>query len=143
MELQALLTSNILPNDIVFQKIYNQLWRNRNLLNEAQTEAIVHDHFHLMKIIRAYSNSNEFSHDEYSDYYFMAALTTDMLLFLNYDFENYTWQDGFTSPSLKERCPDLTEENMDDLSYLTFFLWKQMRRSMKADFYQHTIEVYM
>lgn len=91
-----------------------------------------------MKIIRAYSKSNEFSHDEYSYYYFMAALTTDMLLFLYYDFENYTWQCGFTSPSLKERCPDLTEDNMDDLPYLTFFLWKQMTTSMKLDFYEHT-----
>jgi hypothetical protein len=32
---------------------------------------------------------------------------------------------------------------MDDLPYLTFFLWKQMTTSMKLDLYEHTKEVYM
>jgi hypothetical protein len=124
MELQALLTSNILPNDIVFHEIYKHLWRNKNLLNEAQTEAIVQDHFHLKKIIRAYFHCEQFSHEEYCgdyDIYFLDSLVADMLYFLN-DNENYTWQGGLTSPSLEKRCPDLTENNsIISLSFLTMF----------------------
>jgi hypothetical protein len=149
MEIQALLTSNILPNDIVCQEIYKHLWRNRNLLNEAQTEAIVQDHFHLKKIIRAYFNCDQYSHvQECGDYqiYFLDVLTSDMLYFLN-DFENYTWQGGLTSPSLEKRCPNLTEKNIKLLSYdvpkLICFLWKQMTTSMKVEFYQQTRQFYV
>jgi hypothetical protein len=69
------------------------MWRNRNLLNEAQTEAIVEDHFHLKKIIRAYFNCVDYSHVEYQegeeeddyDYnakpYYMDMLMDDMIHF--------------------------------------------------------------
>jgi hypothetical protein len=156
MELQALLTSNILPSDIVCQEIYKHLWRNKNLLNEAQTEAIVEDHFHIKKIIRAYFNCEDYLHVEYDEddeefgysIHYMTALTGDMLYVLN-DFENFTYPGGLTSPSLEKRCPDLFTEKYikmygsGDLLEFTFFLWKQMTGSMKSEFYQSTREYFM
>jgi hypothetical protein len=132
MELQALLASNILPSDIVCQEIYKHLWRNRNLLNEAQTEAIVEDHFHLKKIIRAYFICDQYSHIEYDeddedddyDYdaeeHYLSALVSEMLCFLKY--ENYSWDDSMKT---------------------IYFLWKKMTVSMKSELYQSTREYYM
>jgi hypothetical protein len=142
MEIQALLTSNLLPNDIVCQEIYKHLWKNRNLLNEAQTEAIVEDHFHLKKIIRAYFNCVDYSHveedddyeeedDDYDyDYdakpYYMDMLMDDMIRFP-------------ISPSLKKNFEMLSNYPMK----LICLLWKEMTESRKAEFYQETKEYYM
>ena len=41
MELQALLLSNNIPNDIVINEIYNHLWRNKNVLNEKQKRSLL------------------------------------------------------------------------------------------------------
>jgi hypothetical protein len=113
-------------------------------LNEAQTEAIVQDHFHLKKIIRAYFICDQYSHvQECGDYqiYFLDVLTGDMLYFLN-DLKG-----GLTSPALEKRCPDLTEKNIKLLSHdfpkLICFLWKQMTTSMKVEFYQETRQFYV
>jgi hypothetical protein len=141
MELQALLTSKSLPNEIVIQEIYNHLWRNRNLLNEAHTEAIVYDHFHMKKIIHSYFISENLSKDSKSDDYFLAWLENDMISCLN---DNQSLIDGL-SHSLKAECPDLTIsqllgcESVEKLPEKIYFLWKQMTSCKKLEFYQRCI----
>ena len=140
MELQALLLSNNIPNDIVINEIYNHLWRNKNVLNEKQKEAIVHDHFHLKKIIRTYFNDSSLSKNKESMDYFLCWLENDMLSVLN---DDYAYIDGL-SPNLKKECPDITKEwllslsSMDDLPDKIYTIWKMMTPNKKNIMYDRT-----
>jgi hypothetical protein len=137
MELQALLTSNILPKDIVIHNIYNHLWRNRNLLNKSQIESIVEDHFHMKKIIRMYFRCENLSNDQNSDDYFLIWLENDMIYCLN---DNQQLINGI-SPLLKNECPDITLNlligcgSIDKLPEKIYFLWKHMTYEKKMYFY--------
>jgi len=85
MELQALLTSNILLH---IKKIIRAYFNSEDYLHVEYDE-----------------NDEEFG---YSIHYMM-ALTGDMLYVLN-DYENFTYPGGLTSHSLEKRCPDLFTE---------------------------------
>lgn len=140
MELQALLLSNNIPNDIVINEIYNHLWRNKNVLNEKQKEAIVHDHFHLKKIIRTYFNDTSLSKNKESMDYFLCWLENDMLSVLN---DDYAYIDGL-SPNLKKECPDITKKwllslnSMDELPDKIYTIWKMMTPKKKNIMYERT-----
>lgn len=140
MELQALLLSNNIPNDIVINEIYNHLWRNKNVLNEKQKEAIVHDHFHLKKIIKTYFNDTSLSKKKESMDYFLCWLENDMLSVLN---DDYAYIDGL-SPNLKKECPDITKEwllslnSMDELPDKIYTIWKMMTTNKKNIMYNRT-----
>lgn len=142
MELQALLTSNILPNDIVCHEIYNHLWRNRNLLNTAQTDAIVYDHFHMKKILNFYHTSENLSKNSESDYYFLVWLENDLISCLN---DHLPLIDGL-SPLLKAECPDMTVarllecESIEKLPEKIYFLWKNMTYQKRSYFYQMCVQ---
>ena len=141
MEIQALLLSNSIPNDIVINEIYNHLWRNKNVLNEKQKEAIVNDHFHLKKIIQAYFNDTSLSKNKNSTNYFLYWLENDMLSVLN---DNYPYIDG-VSPNLKKECPYvnldwlLSLDNVDELPDKIYTIWKMMTTNKKNIMYELTI----
>lgn len=143
MEIQALLTSNILPNDIVCNQIYNHLWRNRNILNEAQTDSIVNDDFHLKKIVRLYLNgvyslslraylngTENVVVEKYSDDYFMKLYNDVGLNGLNNDMCRFLMK-GVEDEELYQPA-----ELYQDKLYHTQLVWKQMTTSDKLEFYQ-------
>lgn len=138
MELQALLLSKKIPNDIVINEIYNHLWRNKNVLSEKQKAAIVHDHFHLKKIIQTYFSDTSFSKNKESMDYFMYWLENDMLSVLN---DDYAYIDGL-SPNLQKECPHITKEwllsldNIDDLPDKIYTIWKMMTTNKKRIMYE-------
>ena len=140
MELQALLLSNCLSNDIVINEIYNHLWRNKNVLNEKQKESIVNDHFHLKKIIQTYFNDKSLSKSTCSMNYFLCWLENDMLSVLN---DDYAYIDGL-SPNLKKECPHITKEwllslnSIDDLPDKIYTIWKMMTPNKKNIMYERT-----
>lgn len=140
MELEALLLSNNIPNDIIVNEIYNHLWRNKNVLNVKQKNAIEHDHFHLKKIIRTYFNDTSLSKNKESMDYFLCWLENDMLSVLN---DDYAYIDGL-SPNLKKECPDISKEwllslsSMDDLPDKIYTIWKMMTPNKKNIMYERT-----
>tara|TARA_Y100000389_G_scaffold64707_1_gene60776 strand:- start:208 stop:693 length:486 start_codon:yes stop_codon:yes gene_type:complete len=140
MELQALLLSKSIPNDIVVNEIYNHLWRNKKVFNQKQKEAIVHDHFHLKKIIQTYLNDTSLSENKESMDYFLCWLYNDMLSVLN---DDYAYIDGL-SLNLKKECPDISKEwllsldNIDDLPDKIYTIWKMMTTNKKNIMYERT-----
>ena len=119
MEIQALLTSYIIPNEIVSNEIYKHLWRIMNLLNEEQTEALQYKKKKKKKIIRTYFNSEEF---------FTSC------------GEKCEEIDLLSSSFVKENVSGdpLTEENVEILRSF-YRLSRPMTRSMKIQLNQHAI----
>jgi len=140
MELQPLLLSNSIPNDVVIGEIYSHLWRNKNVLNKKQKEAIVHDHFHLKKIIQTYFNDTSLSKNKESMDYFLCWLENDMLSVLN---DDYAYIDGL-SPNLQKECPHITKEwllslsSIDELPDKIYTIWKMMTPNKKNIMYERT-----
>lgn len=140
MELQALLLSNSIPNDIVIHEIYNHLWRNKNVLNALQKDSIVNDHFHLKKIIQTYFNDTSLSKIKESQDYFLCWLENDMLNVLN---DDRSFMDGL-SENLKNECPHidmewlLSMDSNDELPRKVYDLWKMMTPKKKNIMYERT-----
>jgi hypothetical protein len=138
MELQALLLSSVLPQDVVLNDIYNHLWRNKNVLTDDLKTAIIHDHFRLEKIVMKYYNDTSLSRKPSHDDYFLCWLENDLLGVLNDDMG---FMDGL-SENLQRECPGITRdwllscESVDDLPEKVYSVWKLMTNEKKAIMYE-------
>ena len=140
MELQPLLLSNVITNDVVINVIYNHLWRNKNILNDSQKESIIHDHFRLKKILKRYFDDNSLSKSPSHSDYFLAWLENDLVGVLN---DNYPLIFGL-SAELKKECPNITMDELlnfdtvDKLPDKIYWLWKLMTQEKKLRMYELT-----
>lgn len=138
MEIQALLLSNMFPNDIVYE-IHNKLCMNKIILTDLQKESIIFDHFHLKKIILRYYRNTLFGRNPNDDDYFMYWLENDMLNVLN-DDKPYIYG---LSRNLRAECPELTKEYLlsspvwEQLPKKIYFIWKMMTVEKKLKMYQY------
>ena len=106
MEIQSLLLSDALPNDVVLCHIYPHLWRNRKLLTEEQTQCICEMWFYLRAIINRYMADTSLSLDQSSSDYFAWWLENDLLGVLN---DDRSYMDGL-SEGLRRECPGITKD---------------------------------
>lgn len=106
MEIQSLLLSDALPNDVVLCHIYPHLWRNRKLLTEEQTQCICEMWFYLRAIINRYMSDTSLSLDQSSSDYFAWWLENDLLGVLN---DDRSYMDGL-SEGLRRECPGVTKD---------------------------------
>lgn len=136
MEILPLIQSNALPMDLIMGKIYPQLCKLKSPLSNELKESILHDHFHLKKVIMHYYNDSGLSRKPNDDDYFMGWLVNDLIGVLN---DNQALMHGI-SDNLKSECPWMTLEYLldykeDKLHEKLYDLWKIMTPEKKMNMY--------
>ena len=142
MEIQALLLSNSISNDVVLENIYKHLWKLKGSINPNLKQAITQDHYKLKKIVMKYYNDTSLSRDDRHTDFFLAWLENDLLGVLN---DDRPFMDGLTE-NLKRECPGVTMdklvsyESVNDLPDKVYWLWTLMTPEKKRIMYERTVE---
>ena len=138
MELEALLLSDAIPNDIVLNDIYGHLCKKK-MLNEEQKNSIIHNHFLFKKIVLKYFRNKQLSRNpSHGQDYFLYWLENDFICVLN---------DGMPlnhelTENMKKECPGVTirwlasHVSPKDLPDKTYAIWKLMTPEKKQLMYE-------
>jgi hypothetical protein len=135
MELEALLLSNKLLVDVVVGPIYKHLCSIKKPLSSSLTEAILHHHFYLIKLLLSYHINKQYSRSFRSSDYYLYWLENDLVYYLN---DKIMLLNGLSN-NLLERFPDVTIEFMCrkvevvDLPKRIYTLWKMMDNEQRID----------
>ena len=142
MELEALLLSNKLLVDVVVGPIYKHLCSIKKPLSNSLTEAILHHHFYLIKLLRSYQINRRYSRSLCSSDYYLYWLENDLVYYLN---DKIMLLNGL-SKELQGRFPDITLEFMSkkievvDLPERIYTLWKMMDNEQRIDSCKNLID---
>lgn len=139
MELEALLLSNVIPNDIVLYEVYKHLCKKKTL-NVEQKISIINNHFLFKKILLKYYHNKELSRNpSHGQDYFLYWLENDLIgvlndgVPLNYDL----------TEKMKKECPGVTIKwlashvSLEDLPDKTYAIWKLLSYEKKQYMYDN------
>ena len=133
MELEALLLSNDLSNDIVIGPIYTQLCSIKKPLSDSLNEAILNQDFYLIKLLHSYRLNKQYSINPNNRDYYLYWLENDLVYYLN---DKMMLLKGL-SEELKTRFPNVTLDFLSkkidiiDLPERIYLLWKMMEKEQR------------